>query len=49
MTDCLLIAFYDFASHVLMSFSVDEILLPMQINLSPSFIDLPFSVEVSPL
>ena len=28
ITDCLSIAVHDFASHVLMSFSVDETLLP---------------------
>ena len=49
MTDRLSIAVHAFASRVLMSVSVDETLLPRLMNLSISFRELPFSVEVSPL
>ena len=49
MTESLLIAVHAFASHMLMSFSVDETLLPKKVNLSTRFRDLPFSVELSPL
>ena len=38
-----------FASHVLMSVSVDETVLPRSVNLSTSFRELPFSVEISPV
>ena len=47
--DSLSIAVYAFSSRVLMSVSVDEILLPRQMNLSTSFREPPFSVEMSPL
>ena len=43
------IAVHAFASHVLMSVSVDETLLPRKVNLSTSFRELPFCVEMSPL
>ena len=46
MTDSLSITVHTFTSCVLMSFSVDETLLP-RLNLSTSFIDQPFSVEMS--
>ena len=49
MADRLSIAVYVFASHVLMSVSVDETLLLKLMNLSTSFRELPFSVEMSPL
>ena len=49
MTDSLLKAVHVSASRVLMSFSVDETLLPRKVNLSTSFRELPFSVEMSPL
>ena len=49
MTDRLLIAVRAFASRVSMSVSVDETLLPRLVNLSTSFRELPFSVEMSPL
>ena len=49
MTDSLSIAVHAFASCMLMSVSVDETLLPRQGNLSTSFKDLPFSVEMTPL
>ena len=49
MTDSLSIAVHAFASRMLMSVSVDETLLPRQVNLSTSFRELPFSVEISPL
>ena len=48
MTDSLLIAVHAFASHVLISVSVDETLLPRQVK-STSFKELPFSAEISPL
>ena len=48
MTDSLSIAVHAFASRILMSFSVDEKLLPRYVNLSASFRDTPpFSVELS--
>ena len=47
MTDNILIAIHAFASHVLMSFSVDETLLLRSMNLSSNFREPPFSVEVS--
>ena len=49
MTNSLLIAVQAWVSHVLISFSVDEILLPRSVNLSTSFRDLPFSVKMLPL
>ena len=49
MTDSLLIAVHAFVSRVLMSFSVDEMLLPRQVNQSTSFKGPPFSLEMSPL
>ena len=49
MTDSLLIAVHAFASHVLMSFSVDETPLPRFVNLSTSFKGPPFGVEMLPL
>ena len=49
MTDSLLIAVHAFTSHVLMSVSVDKTLFPRSVNLSTSFRELPFSVEMSPL
>ena len=49
MTDCLSIDVHDFASLVSMSVSVDETLLPRKVNLSTSFRDLSFSVEMSPV
>ena len=41
MTNSLLLAVHAFASRVLMSFSVDETLLPRLVNLSTSFRELP--------
>ena len=49
MNECLSLAVHAFASHVLMSISVDASLLLMLVNLSTSFRELPFSVEMSPL
>ena len=49
MTDSLSIAVQAFASRGLMSVSVDKTLLPRKVNLSTSFRELPFSVEMSPL
>ena len=49
MTDSLSIVVHAFASRVLMSVSVDETLLPMKVNLSTSFREMPFSVGMSPL
>ena len=46
VTDSLSRAVHAFSSHVLMSFSVDETLLPMAVNLSRGSL---FSVEMSPL
>ena len=48
MTDRLLIAVHAFASRVLLSVSVHETLLPRKVNLSTSFRELPFSVEMLP-
>ena len=42
------IAVHAFASHLLMFFLVDETLLPRYVKLSTSYIELPFSVEMSP-
>ena len=49
MTDSLLIAVHAFASRILMSFLVEETLLLRQVNLSTSFREPPYSVEISPL
>ena len=49
MTQSLSTAVHAFASHVLMSVSVDETLLPRKANLSTSFRELPFSVEMLPV
>ncbi len=49
MTDSLLVAVHAFASHVSMSVSVDVTLLPRKVNLSNSFRELPFSVEMTPV
>ena len=47
MIDNLLIALYTFASHILMSFSVNT-LIPRYVNLSTNFREPAFSVEMSP-
>ena len=44
MTDSPIVAVHAFANHELMSVSVDETLLPREVNLSASFRGLPFSV-----
>ena len=49
MNDSLSIAVHDFASRVLISFLVDDTLRPWLVNLSTSFRELEFSVEMSPL
>ena len=49
MTDNLSIVVHAFASRVLMSFSEDLTLLPRQVNLSTSFREPPFIIEMSPL
>ena len=49
MTESLSVAAHAFASRVSMSVSVDETLLPRQVNLSTCFRELPFSVEMSPV
>ena len=49
MIDSLSIAIHAFVSRVSMSFSVDETLLIRKVNLSTSFRELPFRVEISPL
>ena len=49
MTDSLLIVVHAFVSRVLMSASVDETLLPRELNLSTSFKELLPSVEMSPV
>ena len=49
MTDSLSIAIHVYASHVLMFVSVDEILLPRSVNLSTSFRELQFNVEMLPV
>ena len=48
MIDDLSIVVHTFASHILRLFSVDETLLPGYVNLSTSFREPPFSVEMSP-
>ena len=48
MIDNLSIAADAFASHILMSFSVDGTLLPRYMNLFTNFRELPFKVEMSP-
>ena len=45
MTDSPLITVQTFASRVLISFSVDETLLPTSVSLSTNFKDLPFSFD----
>ena len=47
MINNLSIAVHAFASCVLISFSVDEILLPRYINLSTNFREPPFCMEIS--
>ena len=49
MIDGLSIAVHVFVSRVLMSFSVDETLLPRRVNLSTSFREVPSNVEMSPV
>ena len=49
MIDSLLIAVQDFVSHMLISFSVDETLLPRYVNLSTHLRGVPSSVEMSPV
>ena len=49
MTDSLSKAAHAFASRALISVSVDETLLSISVNLSTSFRELPFSVEMSPV
>ena len=49
MTDSLSIAVQALASRILMSVSVDETMLPRQVNLPTSFRELPFTVEMSPV
>ena len=49
VAESLLIAVQAIASHVLISFSVDETWIPRKVNLSTSFKDLPFRVEMLPL
>ena len=46
MTDSLSLAVHAFASHVMTSYLIDEMLLPRSLNLPTSFRDLPFSVEM---
>ena len=48
MIDNQSIAVHAFASHILMSFSEDEMLLPRYVNLSTSFRKPPFSVAMFP-
>ena len=48
MIDNLSIAVHAFASHILMSFSIDEMLFTMYVNLPTYFREPPFSVEMSP-
>ena len=48
MIESLSIAVPAFASHILMSFSVDEMLLPRYVNLSTNFREPPIKVELSP-
>ena len=47
MIDNLSIAVHAFARRILMSFSVDETLLPRYMNLSTNFMEPPFRVEMS--
>ena len=47
MIDNLLIEVHALASHILMSFSVDETLLPSRVNLSTRFREQPFNMEMS--
>ena len=47
VTDRLSITVHSFASHVMMSISLDETLLPKYVNLSTSFRELTFSEEMS--
>ena len=49
MTDSQLIAVHAFACRMSISVSVDETLLLRYVNLSTSFRELPFSVEMSPV
>ena len=49
MTNSLLIAVHAFVSCMSMSVSVSEALLPRYVNLSTSFREQPFSVEMSPV
>ena len=49
LIDSLLMAMHDFSSLILISFSVEETQLPWWVNLSTSFRDLSFSVEMSSL
>ena len=49
ITDNQSIAIHAFASHVFISFSVDETLLPGQVNLFTSFRETPFIVAIPPL
>ena len=46
MTDNLSISVHAFASCMLMSVSIGETLLPRKVNLSTSFRELQFSVEI---
>ena len=47
-SDFLSIAVHAFASRILISFSVDEALLPRYVNLFTNFREPPFSAEMSP-
>ena len=49
MIESLSIAVHAFVSCVSTSFSVDETLLPWEVNLSTSFREVPSSVEMSPV
>ena len=49
MIDSLLTAVHTFVNRVSMSFSVDEILLRREVNLSTSLRGVPSSVETEPL
>ena len=48
MVDNLLITFHAVAMRMLISLSVDKILLPMYVNLSTSFKGPPFEIEIAP-
>ena len=48
MIDNLLIAVYAFARHILMSFSVDEMLLLKYMNFPTNLREPPFRMEMSP-